>query len=122
MTTVLPQQQRNADTYQGLLSQAGVSIPPTATTISALMLEAQADIDDTRNQATLTVEGDWGNGWEPVAGPNTWVGGAGTPKPGQIRHALGFEYSTTARPMPNDLRATITTNRRWSWGVDLTVS
>jgi hypothetical protein len=122
MTVVLAQQNRNAGTYQGTLGQAGVSIAPAATTISASLVMAQADVENAANSVTLTVEGDWGAGWEPVAGPNAWTGGTGGVKPGQTPSPPGFLYSTTSRPMPNDLRATVVTNRRWSWGVDVTTS
>lgn len=122
MAVILPQQNRSAGTYQGTLSQAEVTIPAGATSILAQMLMSQASIEDTANTVSFTVEGDWGNGWEPIAGPLDWQGGTGVVMPGQVRHAPGFGYSTSARPMPNDMRAIVVTNARWVWGVDITVT
>jgi hypothetical protein len=116
MAVVVPQQNRSAGTYQGALD-----VTPGTTAISASLLMAQAEIDDPANAVTFTVEGDWGAGFEPVAGPIDWVGG-GPVRPGQTRTAPGFTYETTSRVMPTTLRATVTTNRRWVWGVDLTVA
>lgn len=121
MAIVIPQQSRLAGTYQGTLSQAGITIPPGATQIEFVMPMSQADIDDTRNTLVYHLEGDWGNGWENIYGPADWAGGYPI-KPGTVRQPPTFRYSTSARPMPNDMRGTATTTRRWAWGLDIMVS
>jgi hypothetical protein len=120
VAVILPSQTRNAGTYQGALSQTGVPIPPDATVLTVALTMAQTDVDDGRNSCVYTVEGDYGNGWEFIFG-DTWTGGYPV-KPGVVRVAPVWAYSTTTRPFPRDIRATMQTNRRWVWGVDITVS
>jgi hypothetical protein len=116
MATILAQQSRAAGTYSGILT-----VPGGAVTVSAAMLMTAAIAGTAANQATITVEGEWTAGlWEPIFGPNDWTGG-GVNRAGQPV-IPSFTYSTSAREMPGRMRGTVTTNRTYSWGLDVTIT
>jgi hypothetical protein len=120
MAIVLPQQNRNAGTYQG------VFVAPAGTTrVIATILQAAADTADTTNGMDFLIEGtndppsipDNSATWFTVGNPGHWQGGQ-APKPG-VAPAPPQVNLYSSNGVPSRLRATAITNRRWAWGLDV---
>jgi hypothetical protein len=110
---VVPQTQRNAGTY----TSPNIDLEAGVIELRATMTMPSTELSNVDNSVVYQVDGsfDSGQSWQLLVG-SSWVGG---PPIGQapFRDPPTCRVNTT--PMPVVVRATVTTNRRWSWGVEL---
>lgn len=121
MVQVIPQQNRSAGTYESPDVQVPNRLNQHSITLTLTM--SNADANDSRITLPMLVEGTMdpsgATGWYLLVS-QTWQCGPNPKTGGQ--QVLPWMSLASTTPLPERVRAKLTTNRTFSWGVDVSVA